>query len=452
MNRPLAALPLLLAMLNACGTDSVPAGKLKPTMGQETDTLTRSPRVTRFQSKHVAKSGKVTKLGDQAKVPDEFELNASEAGVYSLTGTDGSGEVLLVASSLSIVDSDMAGTEVPWLLTRRDIGTRPAGSFQLTLGKHPAVTLIGGHVLWAMAGESASSVATDGYDLAWFGHVAAPNGLDALTCPNPPCLFRPFVAFTDIYGLGISGADAVVFDASTGDSVALLAPSSLKDWSSQAGGITLTDADASTWLIGPARQTSASSAVVHITTAQAPVSHQLTAERQGAAAALVPGYGLVLVAGSKTGAGLEWLEGAAKRLTALPYPPDATSGAGLLVADDTHVLRLGGRLATGKAAPTLRYALDCSKACVAEPVPALNLELDAVRVYGSGSSQLLVGEDPKGVTRLYRYDGSKLTEVALREARSGASAVALPTGQLALIGGVNPETQTARSSLEFVAF
>jgi hypothetical protein len=94
--------------------------------------------------------------------------------------------------------------------------------------------------------------------------------------------------------------------------------------------------------------------------------------RLGAAAVWSPylAGGLVVVGGSTTGTGVEYLGGAATEAgaslpTSVQYPSDPTQGAGAVALGGTEVLVAGGTL-NGRPAPVRMFDLMCSSSCLAE--------------------------------------------------------------------------------------
>jgi hypothetical protein len=194
-----------------------------------------------------------------------------------------------------------------------------------------------------------------------------------------------------------------------------------------------------TYVVGPTQLQASSDAVLRLAEDGSLTLLRTTTPRVGAAATWVPERGLVVAGGSDSGAGAELLAEGSDAFVPLPFPADPTEGAALVDAGEGRVLRLGAGVAT------VSLTLGCGSGCAPEPAgDGLALERPyAFRV--ADGSVLAVGGNGSGETRAMRLQDGVVTEISLREPRSGAVALALPTGHVAVVGG-------GKTTLELIAF
>jgi hypothetical protein len=114
-------------------------------------------------------------------------------------------------------------------------------------------------------------------------------------------------------------------------------------------------------------------------------------------------------------------------------------------------VRLGGKIADGEAADSVTLSLGCGRDC--EPEPAFEpIELDQATADQLGDDDMLViGTAPEGTTQAARMGSDELEVITPRDPRRGATALLLPTGHVALAGGVDPESDDPVASFELFA-
>jgi hypothetical protein len=206
---------------------------------------------------------------------------------------------------------------------------------------------------------------------------------------------------------------------------------------SLAGGATVVADDGTAFIVGGTRMDGDPTAAVLRVSPQGDLtSASLTAPRLGASAAWVAGVGLVVAGGNATAtvAGVETLAATGTLAVALPYPADATTGAGMGRLDASHVVLGGGTPATDTRVVNLTCGAACNAAPWAESAPAMPL-VRAQIFATDASNALLVGEDANGATHAFHVGWSMAQESTLRVPRNHARAVLLPTGAIAVVGG-----------------
>ncbi len=193
----------------------------------------------------------------------------------------------------------------------------------------------------------------------------------------------------------------------------------------------------------------------------------LTTPRLGAAAAWVPGEGLVVIGGNAGGAsttgrrrtqdgtaqaaGVELFTastGTSANFTALPqFPSDPSIGAGATdLYDPQTVLVAGGITPTGQDAGVRIFDLTCmagSASCV-KPWATLPIPLTAASTYvlanGGKESALVVGNElVSGLTHTFLVNSAKATEVPTKVPHHNASSIQSPVGfgAVLLFGGAD---------------
>jgi hypothetical protein len=242
------------------------------------------------------------------------------------------------------------------------------------------------------------------------------------------------MALLQLEALTVNASGGTWFDFTTSTPAAATAPTGSGAWSDVAGGATVAGPDGSSYIIGGTRLTGAASASVLVVNADGSLAYaQLKAPRLGAAAGWVNGVGLVIAGGSGAAgaAGIEVIGGPlVTTAIGIPYPPDATTGAGLDALDATHTLLVGGTSARV-------VDLSCTSSCAAVPWGAtLPTPLAFTQVFAiDASSAFVVGEDASGAMHAYRMSSALVQEVAFKVPRNHARAVRLPTGAVAVVGG-----------------
>jgi hypothetical protein len=443
----------LLVLTAGCGS-SDPGSIFSVTTGHEDDTFTADPEVTRIEVTRTDEDGNETTLAQLTTPPTSIDLSKTGAYQYSVLGSDQDGELRAVGRSFWADAKELSGQKIPLFVSRTDRFCRPPEGLLVDQGTHPLAVIYGGSIIWTLGGRTTDgdSVWGDGYSVAYWQQTCPPSSFRVTDCPSPPCHYRSLavvgrqhgVVLGEDYALGIDGVSGIESDYAL--------PDGLESWGYVAGGRTFGLPDDTAYIVGGTRTGQATVAVVFIDDG-ASLSHlSLTVARSGAAAVYVEGHGLVVVGGSPEGTGVEVLATGDDTFTALAYPSDPVTGAGLLIEDESHLLRVGGRTAEGDPAPTVHIDLGCDGECELQPEP--DFDLDALDVQGfSGEIQdVVVGYDADDLTLAWRRTNSGFEPLELREQRQGATALALPTGNVALIGGLSSDEGNPLSTLELVAY
>lgn len=463
-------LPACLAVCCGCSAEPLPPGHYKLTMGQETDTYTRDPVPTRYTVSSLSATDSNAASVDITVSNEPIESidvpSSSERSWYFLTGEDAAGERRVQATSFALSGVTMAGYDYPLFAGRTDVFCRPPGALVTAQGDHPPTGMAWGRYLWVTGGVGASSLTTDSYDLVGWQEAAAKTSetnLGQLTCPEQPCKFESFATYayadsTYLYQLALGiGVDwAVALNVYDGTSKEANPPTGLSSWADLAGGRTITTYDGAVYVVGASRSSAESSAVLEISasTKSQLAARSLSAARKDAAATYIEGRGLVVVGGSASAAGIEVLAPGADTFTALPYLPDDVQGAALLAENDRSsqiIWRVGGRTADGSPAPSVAYDLACTQQCQVQSL--IGLDLDVMRAIGFfySENRIVVGEQADGTMVAWRIGSATVTPIEQRQPRKSATAVQLPNGFVALVGGTFVSDGSPALSLELVA-
>jgi len=448
-------LPACVAVCCACSAEPLPAGHYDVTIGQETDTYSLEPAPVSFTVSSLSatdSNASVTQVATSSQPITTIEVPATGTNWYTLTGDDADGNIRVQAASFAISGVTVAGYEYPLFAGRTDIFGRPPGEFLTAQGDHPPTGIVWGRYLWAAGGSSDTSLTTDSYDLIGWTEASpetTDNSFATLTCPEQPCKFESFAAFsyydsTSVYqfALGIGADWAISLNVYDGTSKAVNVPeNSFTSWKDIAGGRTLTTAEGAVYIVGATRSSAESSAVVEISAATSNQleARTLNAARTGAAVTYLENIGLVVIGGNATEPGVEILASGGSTFTRLTYPADPVQGAALVAANSPSsniVWRMGGRDANGNPAPTVVYDLACVQDCTSPKVlPDLYLDVPTATGFFSGDKHIVVGEQADGTMVAWRVTDTATTLIPQRQPRRAASAVQLPNGFVALVGG-----------------
>jgi hypothetical protein len=359
----------------------------------------------------------------------EFSLGTGKVAHFVVSGLDASDAVKVRGRSLMISPAGFAGSSLDLFVSRAGSFARPPGELATAPGEHAPSTVLGGRFL--LLGGPGGRI--DGYDFGVWRPVQAPPPLD---CAKPPCDIRSLAVIADTVALAIGDEFALWFDPVHGGTADATKPAGLASWADVAGGETILGSDGSAFVVGATRPSGATSAVLHVLEDGTLELLSTSSPRAGAAATWVDGRGLCVVGGGDDqAAGAELMAEGAKAFTPLAYAADPVVGAGAIALDASTVLRIGGKDSAGKAAPTVELSLGCGAGC--QPKGAGD-PFDATRVHAFFSRSgaiLVVGDGADGQTVAARFEDGKLTSVPLREPRTGAAALALPTGHVAIAGG-----------------
>ena len=253
---------------------------------------------------------------------------------------------------------------------------------------------------------------------------------------------------TAVLLIGDGGATWVDFDAGTQEEAA--APSGLASFDEVAGGRTIEGPNGETFVVGATRKQGSTRAVLGVSDDGSLRAYVGITARSGAAAAWIDGVGLTLAGGSSEGSGIEVLAEGASALVAKPFAADPTEGAAVFRSASGQLTLVGG-VASGAAASTRTADLTCVAACEAVPIePSLPVSVRGGVAYAMPDGRVMViaeADDETAATRTFLVDlaAGAVAEHALREPRSGATAVATPNGTLAILGGLHLDGTPARS-------
>jgi hypothetical protein len=478
-------LPLWLTF--ACSADPIQSGHYLITLGQETDTLTMSPApvsftLTAIDASSDSTSGNSKVLQTSNNVIDTIDVGYTGSNFFVEQGVDSAGVRRVQAESFALDATTMAGYSEPLFLGRTDAFCRPAGALQTVQGNHPPVGIFWDDVLWiagipssyqVAAGTTNNQVLGEGYDLIGWDETPAPSVIASISCPisvTPPCPLLSIANYTGRYGLGIGSNWAVSVDIAA-ETLQTVDPASagIPAWSDVAGGRTINAPTGAVFVVGAARNSSASSYVLELATDGTMKTLTLSTARQFAAATYIKGQGLLVVGGSAdpNSAGAEFLAEAGTSFSNLTYLADPVTGAAL-VAEPTgsRVWRMGGQNPDGTAAPTVVYDLAGCTAppCTLQPpaglsgAPFVDLPVTVTNSIGfsySADSRLIIGEQLDGTMVAWRVNDTGVTTtdpIPLREPRRSSTIYGLPNGFAALIGGTLISDGTPATTIELLAY
>ena len=422
---------LAVAFASAPGCSKTPTGTLTLTTGGEGDALTRAPAPTTLAVDLVDAQGKVTSLGvvslpaTTVSLPDQ---STSAIGIVRVTGADAAGATRVFGESLPVEFSGLAGGSVTIFIQRTGELARLPGA--LPDGREaPLLGLVAGrYVLVAGGSDSGQAKTTALYDLLSWATLPSPP-----THPRAPRSLAAFV--TRVLAIDDQGASA--FDLTDSSASEVTAPGG-GSFAEVAGGATIYPPDGSAYVVGATRTAGMPTArVLKIDATGAFSFLALGSPRLGATAAWVPGRGLYVGGGNATAPGAEMIAAGATASVALPFPSDASVGAGSVALDASHVLVAGGVRSDGSDAGTRLFDLGCATACMPQAWPApLASPLPGASVFVlPGAAALVVGDDAAGLTHVVRLDAKSATEISLKAGRKHARGILLPTGQIAVAGG-----------------
>ena len=423
--------PVVLLFVAFLACSSKPEGSIELLVGGETDAMTRAPAPVSLLVESVASDGtatQLTRVGLPATTIDLGDQSQDTVAQLRVTAFDADGTARVRGTSVAVQLGGLAGTTLELFVQRAgELARLPSPLADAR--PQPLLAAVSGRYFFVAGGSDASlALATQLYDLATYTPMASPPKLPR--APKSMALFGTVALLVDETGATwFSLADSTTADAGvpTGGSFAEIA-----------GGASVVADDGSVYIVGGTRPTGdPTPRVLRLDTAGTISFVSLTTARLGATATWVVGRGLVVAGGSATGAGVEILGATATSATALSFPPDPTTGAGAAALDGAHVVFAGG-VDPMKADAKLRVVdLGCASMCTAAPwtssLPALLVRAQAFALGDGGA--LVVGDDAMGVTHAARVSPTRADDVPFKAARSGARAVLLPTGAIAVVGG-----------------
>ncbi len=418
---------VLLAMI-ACS--SATSGSLTLVTGGESDVFSRAPTPTQLVVEAEATDGTfrtITQVPLPASSVDLGDQNQSDVVSLRVSGRDSQGARLVYGASLFLSLGALQNTSFPIFVQRTGEWARMPGALA-DAREAPVVAIVNRRVLLIAGGVGADTAPRAGaYDLATLASLGATP-----TLPRAP---RSMVLANGVAVLiDDQGADTYSF---TDGRVAPLAAPAGESFADVSGGSTFVTETGAAYLVGATRTSGApTSSVFFVDTSGNSKMLKLVAPRLGAAAAYVPGRGLLVFGGSAVAAGAELIAPGTNLSVALAFAPDATTGAGAAQLAGASVLIAGGVDAQGAPAAVRAIDLACATACVASPWAPVGVGLSPSQVVGfDAATALLVGEDAAGQTRTFRLEKGASAEVTPRLARQRARALVSPSGAVLLVGG-----------------
>lgn len=407
--------------------------------GQETDTFSLDPAVTRVELRAVGNDG--ANLGSASAAPGgELSLGTLSTETlarFEVHGYDVDGDLRVRGRSLSVVLGGIESGFVPVFAQRVERWSRPPGALD-----HSHVRGVGGvlaeRYLMLTGGEGLGGEPTQitFYDLlSWGGSE------------GPTLNFAPesLVVSADARAaLVIAGERAQWVEFDNGVIVDVELPEGLSSFAEVSGGRTVVGSEAA-YVVGATRDGSATDRVLVVEADRSLRTARLVRARAGAAAVWVEGEGLVVAGGSAESPGVEVLSYNADDvvLTADPRPfaIDEVAGAtAVAVNDGAAVWLLCGATPDGTSAGVRQLDLaGCIDDCAPTEVFDQLVDLTRCNAFSTPSGVLLTGDTAAGETVAFKLsaDGQAVAPLGFREPRFGATTVAAPNGTLAVLGGGN---------------
>jgi hypothetical protein len=446
----LVPLGLVAALSLGCSEEEPPPVKLLLTPGQEGEAFTRAPAPERLVLRAISTTGKSSDVLNVRWPSSAFELgdfDREQMVAFEALGQDAAGQTVVRGATIYHALWGLTGT-LPVFLGRVRETSRPAGLLPIAHEHGLAaivdarfIVSVGGTAARRADGSSVEPTAFAAYDLgAWSATTVSG------TLPRNP---RSLVMLRGQYGLAIDDGGASWFDFATFASSEATAPEGMS-FSEVSGGAVFYGERGEVYVVGATRAGAASTAVLRVDWDGGLDVIRLGSARAGVAATYVPGRGLLLAGGHATDPGVLLLSPEATSIAPLAYPSDGVEGAAAAVVGEERVMLVGGKDG-GEVAPVRVIDLRCTGGCLTkELAPELErVDIQQGWARGTGDDEMVVvgsrGEDPQ--TRLVRIGGllgvPTVQEVALRDARMGAAAVALFGRTVALVGGRRVEGEGA---------
>lgn len=443
--------PLVPVVLAAACT-STDSGAIQVIV-TDASTFTGPPPVTTLTVSALDTSGDPpTTLGTASLPATMIDLgvqNENSVDAIQVTGTDAKGVERVFGASLPFQYGQLVGLTLPIFVQRVGELAALPGAPLSDSRRTPTVGAFQGQYLFVGGGSDTSLAKTSQiYDFAQFAPL-----------PQPPSLPRvPLsIAFVGTVGWLIDASgSATYFDFSSNGS-AEVTPLAGGSFADVAGGATVIADDGTEFIVGATRIGTATSTVLEINPndmSNSAYPHgnatwlSLTEPRLGASATWVSGLGLVVAGGSASASGVEVFAlpqtagttgSVATRATALPYPPDASVGAGATTLTTTTVLLAGGITPSLQDAGARTIDLGCSAACAPAqwaslPVPILSAQAFTL----NPASAFVVGNQPfSGTTHAFLLTTASATEIPTKTPHTNATATLSPVGSIVLVGGAN---------------
>lgn len=411
--------------------------------GLEEDAFSAAPAVTKV---HIEARTTANDVFAADAVPggafDLGELPYDEPLSIEVTGTSADGLVVVRGRSLSgVLPSAFASEDVPVFVQRVGMWARPPGALDRAHIDAPAcvigerfVATTGGSSAVDEAGTSDAKIG-DFYDLlAWNSAVSSAF----------PVVAGSLVGRYD--GMLVVGDSTANFVTSDASPTTVPLPDGLTSFAEIQGGATIESPSGTSYIVGATRAGAATKGVLGFGKDGLVTATTLVQERSGAASAWAEGAGLVVVAGSATGAGFEILPEGQTAFVARDLPADATTGAAAITLGKGRMVLVGGLSAMGTGAPTRTWDPSCPSGCTMTEVLGAELPIPLTNTRGfylGGSRVLVVGSETTGKQLMHAFeidvDKPLVVERPLREPRSGATVAPAPNGTLAILGGLHED-------------
>lgn len=411
--------------------------------GLETDAFSASPAVTKV---HIEARTTANDVFAADAVPggsfDLGDIPNDEPLVIEVTGTSADGLAVVRGRSLSgVLPSAFASEDVPIFVQRVGAWARPPGALDRAHIDAPAC-VIGERFVATTGGSSAVDEAGmadakigDFYDLlAWNSAASGTFPLAAGSLVG---------RYDGMLVIGDSAANFVTSDASP---TVVPLPDGLTAFAEITGGATIETPSGTSYIVGATRSGAATAGVLGFGKDGLVTASSLVVERSGAASAWAEGAGLVVVAGSPTGAGFEILPEGQTAFVARDLPADATTGAAAITLGKGRMVLVGGVTPMGTGAATRTWDPSCQSGCTMTDVVGAEIPIPLTRMRGfylGGARVLVVGSEPGGKQLMHAFevdvDKPLVLERPLREPRSGATVVPAPNGTLTLLGGLHED-------------
>jgi len=469
VRRPLALLVLLLPTCSSSAASIF----IDVTAGQETNAFAEAPAVARVDVSVTSLDGTVNVKASASPDGGTFDFgnvdNGQQITVAVAGFADGGTTPVMAGQSLGglLLGGISGGINV--FIQRTEQWARPPGGLAHTHVGGVA-TVVADRFLVLTSGAKATGDPTfdpsgvDSYDL--FGLTGDATGQAFAPVPETAISLLSSSTSADTQVLLIAGAGATMLDYSTGSSTPVTTPVGLSSFADVAGGAVISASSGRTFVVGAARRSAASTAVLEVDSDGTLGGFTLTTLRKGAATTWIDGVGLVVAGGNPsgdgdggaTGPGVEVLRDGASTFTSLPFPADAVTGAGAVTGGGSLVLLLGGLNADMTPAATRRFDASVGASSTVDTLdtPTLATFQSAVAYQLAPGRDLVVGDEPGagGMTKSFIVDFNSappaVIEAPLREPRRGASPIPAPNGSLALLGGEHADGTPALSIELFI--
>lgn len=448
--------------------------------------LTQSPQPNLLSVQLIAQNNAITTVANVPlpatagfAIPSQ---TGSNTDIIRITGFDDAGDAVASGQTLPVELDELSGITLNLFIQRRGQFSRlPEAGITASDAAAPLLTtLFSRYIMITDSTGTDAARQTQLYDTLTWQTMAAPPAL-------------PFAPESLVYVNAWTGSDASVEAGVTGIAALLDINAKTAQWldltdttadaavyidasapqggtfAEVAGGATVYNTTTGdTYVVGPTRPKGATNAILRISATGVMSILNLSAPRAGAAATYLPGEGLMVFGGSpetgdaSTAPGGEYVKDDGTVVPLACAPTDTTTGAGAVPLAATHakdnptqVLLAGGVTASGKSAGVRVYDYtqctsgDAGAAWTAWSAPGTDpdgggsaVTFLRAQVFDLDSANaVVVGVDKTGNTSAYALTQTEASPLPLRQTHPHASAIVLPNGSLAVVGGGNtPES------------